>query len=226
MPYDRATPPVLRAVPKVLSSSNVPLVTVKILVVCASNTALSPMAAGLLGSRLAGLADVTSAGSLAQSGEPQTHESVLIEHWWGTARRVHASRELDERSFAGTGLVLTADREQRGAVLRLAPPLVRRTFTLREAGRLAALFAPDLRSEEPGLRLLELVDGLAGARGRWSRASGSDEDLDDPLGRGDVAYARAAGLVSQAVDALVEAVLPAAAPGGTRGAGEVSSRRG
>lgn len=182
----------------------------KIVVVCTGNVCRSPMAERLLDAHLGDLATTTSAGTHALVGQPMTQQSAMIVLRWRAGPATHVARQLDERVLAGADLVLTATREHRAAVLEVDPSLVRRTFTVREAGRLAALSAPGLQGATPAERLVELRDGLAAARARWAAPPSADDDVEDPYGLSDVTYARVAGVVCQAVGAVVDAVKPPA----------------
>jgi protein-tyrosine-phosphatase len=118
----------------------------QILLVCRANVCRSPTAQLLLFRRLRAnhlteLAQVLSAGTVAEPGQP----------WCDTAARWvtngndrsemlkrHASRQLDRAMVQDADLVLTAARVERAAVVQLVPQATPRTFTLREAAALAA----------------------------------------------------------------------------------------
>ncbi|HKT02033.1 MAG TPA: low molecular weight phosphatase family protein [Rugosimonospora sp.] len=144
-----------------------------ILFVCHANICRSPMAERLARRTLG--ADVSSAGTHAWHGA-EMHEytrQILAERGAGTTP--HASRPLVPELLAAADLVLTMSRNQRAAAVTLLPAAARRTFTLRQFGRLAAATGPgggDLRGlldrvrgvrEQPvGPEHDELVDPVSG----------------------------------------------------------------
>lgn len=115
-----------------------------ILIVCAANVCRSPLAELAL---RRGLGDdssvrVHSAGVRAEEGDPICTEVAARrtdEHWQEQAR-AHRSREVTPEMLAAADLVLTASRDIRGELVRLAPELRDRMFTLREAAHLGAGF--------------------------------------------------------------------------------------
>jgi protein-tyrosine phosphatase len=146
----------------------------EILVVCHANICRSPMVERLARRALGPDVAVHSAGTHAWHGaamHPYT-EQVLAERGADTA--TFESRPLTAGMLAQADLVLAAAREQRAACVTLLPAAVRRTFTLRQFGRLAAA-AP------AGAGMAALLDEV---RGVFGQPVGPDEDdLADPVGR-------------------------------------------
>lgn len=106
----------------------------RVLVVCTANVCRSPLAAELLAAALP-QSLVGSAGVRAMTDAPmcEVSASVLPEH----GRPQHAARQLTGELVAEADLVLTMERDQRSAAVRLAPGSQAKVFTLREAAALA-----------------------------------------------------------------------------------------
>jgi protein-tyrosine phosphatase len=171
-----------------------------VLAICAGNLHRSALAEALLrvwaGWYLPpGLAErvrVESAGLIAPVGEPMGERAQQIAAALGADGSSHSARRLTDGHVRSADLVLTASRRQRDAVLQREPSAVRRTFTIREAGRIAETLPPARAAS---------LDDLRDAVGRLAdRRSPGDDDITDPEGRGDEAYA---ALVGQEVPPLV-----------------------
>ena len=175
---------------------------------------------GVRGSRLI----VSSAGTHARAGVPMhaTAARVLRE------RRAYAdqfaSRLLTPPIVAAPDLILTATRDQRAACVSLVPSAVRRTFTMRQFGRLAttlssvatwspprsAIFPPGrsatVHADSPARRLQALLDEIASVRGRLQPVPATEDDLPDPV-RGPIEEFRVcADEIQRVIDALVDVV--------------------
>lgn len=188
-------------------STTVAGVGLRVLVVCTGNVCRSPLVERLLAARLGGGVEVTSAGTQALVGEAMTPLTAELVQASGADATGHRARQLDEDLLGGAlDLVLTATRAHRADVLRVRPVLLRRTYTVREAGRLASLLAPEVEGAAPQERLRDLVARLPSARGRWPALDAGLDDADDPYGRDRAAYARTAAQLLPAVDALAAAV--------------------
>lgn len=158
-----------------------------VLAVCTGNIGRSPMMERLLRHGLAAagldqLVDVSGAGTWAQDGEPMEPyaEQTLRER--GIDADAFAARRLQAPLVTGAGLVVTATREHRSAVVQLVPAAVRRTFTLLELARIVDRLPPlpAVRDADPLIRMREAV-GWA-AQNRVPPTHESADDLDDPLG--------------------------------------------
>jgi protein-tyrosine phosphatase len=125
-----------------------------VLVVCTANICRSPLAAALLADALPG-ADVSSAGVRAVVDAPMCPVSATALP--DAPRAEHHARQLTPELVAGADLVLTMEREQRSAAVRLAPGSQSKVFTLREALALANGLA------ERGTPVPDDVAGLARA---------------------------------------------------------------
>jgi protein-tyrosine-phosphatase len=128
---------------------------VRILYVCTANICRSPSAEAQL--RRAGLAgvEVASAGTHAVHGAPCCALAPLL------AGVDHPSQPL-AAEFVGTAdLVLTAAREHQAVVLTLDPDARVKTFTIRQAGRLAKWLLDQGIVEAAGQRAIT-PEGWAG----------------------------------------------------------------
>jgi protein-tyrosine phosphatase len=164
----------------------------EVLFVCHANLCRSPMAerianrafADRIGVRGSGLV-VSSAGTHARPGLPMHPGAVEALGERGVYAGRFESRVLTPPMLDGPDLVLTATREQRAACMRMAPAAARRTFTLRQFGRMAAAA---LGAAENGGR----PNGTAGS-GSGNRPNGTGTvTLDSPAQRVRVLLAEAA----------------------------------
>ena len=177
------------------------------LFVCTGNICRSPLGARLLESRLDASApiEVSSAGTRAVTGMSIDAPSALALRDLGVESDGHVARQLTAEDIDAADLILTAEAAHRSAILRADPLTFRKSFTMREFGRLGAALAPlDVKPTVEQLRAR--VVRVADQRG-WveAPAPGADE-IGDPFGaRLDVARQTAAD-IALAVDAIVSAL--------------------
>lgn len=167
----------------------------RILVVCTGNVHRSAFAATMLRrwsewylpEDVAAHVVVSSAGTRAALGAPMDAALLAMVAALGADGTDHRAAQLADTDIESADLVLVATRGHRDAVLSRVPSALRRTFTIREAGRIAELLEP-LRAP----RLDELGSVVAAlADHRVEVVSGSSEDdIADPEGRGDEAFRR------------------------------------
>ena len=100
----------------------------KILVICMGNVCRSPVGAHLLGQRLAGRAEVSSAGLQALSGYPadDVTSDVAADH--GVARTGHVARRYSAQLGLTQDLILVMEPGFREAVAAEEPALLGRTL--------------------------------------------------------------------------------------------------
>src|SRR4029453_8342341 len=106
-----------------------------ILAVCTGNVCRSPAVERLLASRLGPTVSVTSAGTHALVGHSIAEPMAALLRGGGLEPDGFEARRLSERMLKEADLVLAMTRAQRGLVVDLWPPAVRRAFTLREFAR-------------------------------------------------------------------------------------------
>jgi protein-tyrosine phosphatase len=178
-----------------------------VLFVCTGNICRSPLAERMLRSRLDASAPirVSSAGTAAVVGMGIDGPSALALRDLGLDGDGHTARQLTAELITSVDLILTAETVHRSAIVRAAPLTFRKTFTMREFGRLgAALPAPE---EEPTVdRLRARVVQVADQRG-WveAPAPGADE-IGDPFGARLEVARRTAADISDAIDATISAL--------------------
>ena len=119
----------------------------------------------------------------------------------GADGSTHRAAQVDDRLLSGADLVLVASRRHLENVLNRAPSAVRKTFTIREAGRIAEGLeaAPPASPQDLRRVVQQLADLRAGA------ASESQDDIIDPQGLGDEAYLQ---MVQEEVGALARLAVP------------------
>lgn len=175
-----------------------------VLVVCQGNVNRSALGAALL-ERWAdwylpdGAAEhvrVTSAGLGAPVGSRMGRRSKVIAEALGADSSRHRAAQITEAHVRSADLVLVSSSEQRDSVLALVPGALARTFTIREAGRVAEALpewpAPHSVAELRA-RVLAVADNrIAGA---------GDDDIVDPQGKDDEAYRQ---MAREEVPALAE----------------------
>jgi len=169
-----------------------------ILTVCTGNIHRSPLAAALLGTwaewylppAVADTVRVGSAGLAAPVGSPMGARVQRIAAALGADGSAHLASQITDQRIAESGLVLVATRRQRDEVLGRVPAALRKTFTIREAGRIASRLTPPT-GPRTGSDLAAIVAKLADQRA--TPAAPDDDDVLDPQGLGDEAYAQMAG---------------------------------
>jgi protein-tyrosine phosphatase len=158
-----------------------------ILFVCTGNICRSPIAERLAlaycaRSHLEGIT-ASSAGTQALTGHPiEPFAARVLEDLGGDASDF-AARNLTQRIAADADLVLTMTEAHRDSVLALAPRQLQRTFTLREAARLA--------SEGNA----QSVEDLAALRPRFPVHG--ESDVPDPIGRDETFFAAVGAQIAE-----------------------------
>ncbi|WP_400997683.1 hypothetical protein [Agromyces sp. GXQ0307] len=164
----------------------------RVLVVCTGNINRSALAAALLRTWVgwylpadaAARVVVTSAGLAAPVGQPMRRRTRAIAERLGADGRAHRAVQIDEATIRAADLVLTADVAHRDGVLGMVPSMLRSTFTIREAGGIAAALGP---SPVPA-SADELRERVVAFGARRALGLAADGDITDPQGRDDDAY--------------------------------------
>lgn len=128
---------------------------------------------------------VTSAGLAPLTGATVADATANLIESLGGVVDSHRARALQEGELAEAGLVLTATRAQRSEIVKLHPPAVRYTFTIRQYGRVlqAADRVGDRLSRLAAReRLISLTEDV---RHHIAMAGNLGEEFDviDPFGR-------------------------------------------
>lgn len=134
----------------------------KLLVVCEGNICRSPMAQGLLRSRLAGWR-VDSAGLNAVIGAPADPIAISLLRDRGIDIEAHRATQITRKMCLGCDMVLVMDRDQRRRLEELYPEACGRVFRVAE---FAEADVPDpYRQPEKAFRhaLMIIDEGVA----RW-----------------------------------------------------------
>ncbi|HEY8718703.1 low molecular weight phosphatase family protein [Pengzhenrongella sp.] len=182
-----------------------------VLAVCTGNICRSPAVERLLDAELradsGADADVrvVSAGVNAVVGAPMPAEMARLVHDAGADPEHFAARQLTEDMLREADLVLALTAAHRARIVRLHPPAVRRTFTVRELARLAGVVdLADLPTGTASQRLAALLPLAASQRGRFHGVR--DDDVVDPYGGNGDLYRRAFDELQPAVAAIAHMV--------------------
>ena len=180
-----------------------------VVTLCTGNVHRSALAAALLrqwagwylSRDLAEAVSVASAGFAAPVGTPMDDRVLAIVRALGAEGSAHRAAQVEDQILADADLVLVATRRHLGKVLDRAPSAVRKTFTIREAGRIAEGFdaAPPASPHDLRRVVQRIADLRAGA------ASEADDDIIDPHGLGEAAYLQ---MVQEEVSALARLAGP------------------
>lgn len=178
-----------------------------VLAVCTGNVCRSPAVECLLARKLGPTVSVRSAGTHALVGHPVAEPMAALLRRSGVEPDSFEARNLSEQMVKEADLVLAMTRAQRGLVVELWPPAVRRTFTLREFARLLTWVDPAaLPTGTPAERLRSAIPLVAAERGR-KRTSLDEDDVVDPFRQSDTVYAASFSQVVFAADALTTAIV-------------------
>jgi protein-tyrosine phosphatase len=178
-----------------------------VLFVCTGNICRSPLGERLLESRLDNSVPirVMSAGTAAVVGMGIDAPSALALADLGVAGDGHVAQQLTAGHITEADLILTAESVHRSVVLRVDPLAFRKTFTMREFGRLGGASPPLI--EPPTMeRLRSRVAEVAGQRGLVDAPAAGDDEIADPFGAPFQIARLTATNISVAVDAVVAAL--------------------
>ncbi|MHC6222076.1 arsenate reductase/protein-tyrosine-phosphatase family protein [Arthrobacter sp. MMS24-S77] len=192
-----------------------------LLVVCTGNICRSPLTERILQAGLdranEGAFSVSSAGTQALVGRPMTPQIEGLTRVMGGSSSNFAARQLTPELLEQADLVLALSRGHRSRILELAPSVLRRTFTLREFGRMVEFVRYDADTgaraakaglgSEPGLeartRWESLIPRAAAVRFRTLAGSENDDDVVDPYRQSDETHSLMLRQIAPAVEILV-----------------------
>lgn len=204
----------------------------RVMLVCTANRARSPFAHLLLQHQLAvrgaaGLIQVVSSGVTTVSGLPMDPRMAKALEERGVSTEQFVSHSFHDIDLSTIDLALTSTRAQRGALVRRAPALLSRAFTMAQSTRLLGLKAVDVTgADDPQTTLAHLVGTMAERRGQSGPSAGDADDIDDPWQRPEKVYLRVIEELTGTVDVLTNALVTSLglnAPGSPHGAPEVLS---
>ncbi|MBM7798511.1 protein-tyrosine phosphatase [Microlunatus panaciterrae] len=159
--------------------------------VCEGNICRSPLAERVLSKALEGVDQgiaVTSAGTRARVGEPMDEMTAEIARELGVDPTGHLAHQVTSQDLREASLVLTANRDQRSAVVRLHPRAVKYALTIRQLGRILEEGAdrgelPTVDSLPPNERVDALLSFVMRRRGLRYRLDPSADNVIDPYGQ-------------------------------------------
>jgi protein-tyrosine phosphatase len=187
----------------------------QLLIVCYANICRSPMAERLARQALelrlgpAGkTVEVSSAGTRARSDWPMHPHTEQVLRERGADVAAFGSRRLTPELVESADLVLAADRQQRAACVTLVPAAVRRTYTLKQFGRLAAAVPTNrlTSAESPHERLAALRDEALMVRSEVPLVPPDEDDLIDPVREPVEAFVSCAAEISGVLQVIMDRV--------------------
>jgi protein-tyrosine phosphatase len=167
------------------------------------------MAERLFQGRVGGTAaESSSAGVSGLEGWPMDPPSAQVLRELGGDPLGHIAKRLSPQMIEAAHLILTAETFHRSVVVEMEPLAFRRTFTLREFGRLGSTFGPSATAPMvptvAGLRTR--VGAIADQRGAGNAVEPGADDIADPYGA-PIRLTRMTGSqISDAVDAIIRAL--------------------
>lgn len=168
-----------------------------VLFVCNENVCRSATAERITAAFAEELGDselvASSAGTQATAGKPMEKTAAAVLEGLGGDASNFGARALTEKIAGDADLVLTMTESDRNDVVKLAPSQSKKTFTLKEAARLA---------EASGATT---VAGLDTARTKH-KATGSPENITDPTGKDEDTYLSVGSEIAELVGTLTRSV--------------------
>lgn len=176
-----------------------------VLVACTGNIHRSALAESLISrwvewylpAALAERVQVASAGFGAPVGAPMGRRAQMFARALGGDGSMHRAAQITDEMLQEADVVLVATRKHLESAIGRVPSALRRTFTIREAGRAARTLTQGAMSSPDDLRAVVAL--LAEARA--ATGAPADDDIIDPEGRGDDAYLQ---MISEEVPPLAQ----------------------
>ncbi|MEF2977463.1 arsenate reductase/protein-tyrosine-phosphatase family protein [Subtercola sp. YIM 133946] len=179
-----------------------------VLFVCTGNICRSPMAERLLrrtlkssGSAASQMVHVSSAGLATIDGVPMDESSVRQLQARGGDSTGFQSRKLTRPIAMNGNLILTMTRDQQVDLIKRYPPLLKRTFLLREFMALASEVSSLKGVPTTLAQRVSFVDESMRRRAIVAH-SRANEDVPDPFKRSDEVHRDVAEIISESVDCL------------------------
>lgn len=182
----------------------------RILIVCTGNVCRSPFVERTLQAELDGNSfQVESAGTHALVGQGMTPSIADLVRAHGADDIGFESRQLTKQVLAQQDLALALTREHRSKILEIAPNLLRRTFTLRQFGRMIRVVTAERHpnidwSASSHDRWAQLPAAVASVRHKVLGKAPDEEDVVDPYGRDHTTHLQMVSQVKPALEALFE----------------------
>lgn len=175
-----------------------------ILVVCTGNVCRSPYIERLLAAQLAPYGvHVASAGTHALVGEPMDPEVARLLADAGLSGGGFVARQLTPDLARSADLVLTATRDHRRDVVRMAPKALRHTHAIADFSDLVV--GADLEPTGDGSVVAQLAAGAAARRDEVAVRDAEDAGIVDPYRRSPEDFDRMAAQAGQLLPSIIRA---------------------
>jgi protein-tyrosine phosphatase len=195
-----------------------------VLFVSTGNVCRSPLAAGLLRTRLSAALGAEARAFRCESAGTWGHVGAGMEPHAADVLREHGAdpggfvaRELGADQVLAADLILGATREHREQVRLLDPYAIGRTFSIREFARLAReVDSATLPAGDAATRARALTDRVAMIRTPRPGPGHADDDIADPFGAPLHVFRLCADAIAEGLSALVDQLSPASTSGRQR----------
>lgn len=182
-----------------------------VLVVCTGNVCRSPYIERRLAAELGESIDVTSAGTRALVGSPVEPGSAKLLAERGVSADDFRARQLTAEMVEQADVVLTATRQHRGEVVKLAPQGLLRTFALADFTDLVSLLTGGVARagflDDPAdSAVTTAVRAALRQRGKTQPRTDDQAEIVDPMGRTPDVFADMARQIEKLLPPVVQAL--------------------